>query len=68
MQKTVQKIVEKIVGSKPSVLANRPQETVGGNRPANRRDKTVERTVERTVEPAIRLVIDLEKGTVKVKL
>lgn len=60
MQKTVQKIVEKIVGSKPSVLANRPQETVGGNRPANRRDKTV--------EPAIRLVIDLEKGTVKVKL
>lgn len=64
MQKTVQKIVEKIVGSKPSVLANRPQKTVGGNRPANRRDKTV----ERTVEPAIRLVIDLEKGTVKVKL
>lgn len=60
MQKTVQKIVEKIVGSKPSVLANRPQETVGGNRPANRRDKTV--------EPTIRLVVDLEKGTVKVKL
>lgn len=64
MQKTVQKIVEKIVESKPSVLANRPQETVGGNRRANRQDKTV----ERTVEPAIRLVVDLEKGTVKVKL
>ena len=60
MQKTVQKIVEKMVGSKPSMLANRPQETVGGNRPANRRDKTV--------EPTVRLVIDLEKGTVKVKL
>ena len=60
MQKTVQKIVEKMVGSKPSTLANRPQETVGGNRPANRRDKTV--------EPTVRLVIDLEKGTVKVKL
>jgi len=63
MQKTVQKIVEKIVGSKPSVLANRPQETVGGNRRANRRDKTV--------EPTVRLVIDLERGTVrtvKVKL
>jgi len=56
MQKTVQKIVEKMVGSKPSVLANRPQETLGGNR----RDKTV--------EPTVRLVIDLEKGTVKVKL
>jgi hypothetical protein len=67
MQKTVQKIVEKIVGSKPSMLANRPQKTVGGNRPANRRDKTV----ERTVEPTVRLVIDLERGTVrtvKVKL
>ena len=50
MQKTVQKIVEKIVGSKPSMLANR-------------RDKTV--------EPTVRLVIDLERGTVrtvKVKL
>lgn len=57
MQKTVQKIVEKIVGSKPSVLVNRPQETVG----ENRRDKTV----ERTVEPAVRLVIDLERGTVR---
>lgn len=71
MQKTVQKIVEATVGSKPSWLGNRPkktveksveptvQETVGGNRR--------ETTVERTVRPSV-LVIDLETGIVKVKL
>ena len=71
MQKTIQKIVEAIVGSKPSLLVNRPKKTVekagrvtvGGNRPENRR----ERTVERVVRPSV-LVIDLETGTVKVKL
>ena len=71
MQKTVQKIVEATVGSKPSWLGNRPektvektvQETVGGNRTENR----LEETVERTVRPSV-LVIDLETGTVKVKL
>jgi hypothetical protein len=53
MQKTVQKIIQATVGSKPS--------------PVNRPDKTV----EKIVEPTVRLVIDLEKGTVrtvKVKL
>ena len=71
MQKTVQKIVELTVGSKPSMPGNRPkktveksveqtvQETVG----VNRREGTVERTVRPNV-----LVIDLETGTVKVKL
>lgn len=71
MQKTVQKIVEAIVGSKPSGVGNRPkktveptvQGTVGGNRLENRREETVERTVRPSV-----LVIDLETGTVKVKL
>ena len=67
MQKTVQKIVEAIVGSKPSLLANRPKKTV---------EKSVEPTVrgtvggnrrERTIRPSV-LVIDLETGTVKVKL
>jgi len=50
MQKTVQKIIQATVGSKPS-LVNRP-----------------DKTVEKIVEPTVRLVIDLEKGTVKVKL
>ena len=75
MQKTVQKIVEAIVGSKPSGVGNRPQKTVeksvektvrgtvGANRPENRR----EGTVEKTIRPSV-LVIDLETGTVKVKL
>lgn len=71
MQKTVQKIVEAIVGSKPSLLANRPKKTVektvrgtvGGNRPENRREETVERAVRQTV-----LVVNLETGAVKVKL
>jgi hypothetical protein len=71
MQKTVQKIVEAIVGSKPSLLANRPkktvektvQGTVGGNRLENRREETVEKTIRQTV-----LVVNLETGTVKVKL
>jgi hypothetical protein len=75
MQKTVQKIVEAIVGSKPSLLANRPKKTVeksveptvrgtvGGNRLENRREETVERAVRQTV-----LVVNLETGAVKVKL
>ena len=71
MQKTVQKIVEAIVGSKPSLLVNRPKKTVektvrgtvGGNRQENRR----ERTVEKAIRPSV-LVIDLETGAVKVKL
>ena len=75
MQKTIQKIIEAIVGSKPSLLANRPkktveksvektvQGTVGGNRLENRR----EGTVKETIRPSV-LVIDLETGAVKVKL
>lgn len=71
MQKTVQKIVEAIVGSKPSLLANRPKKTVektvqgtiGGNHPENRRERTVQKTIRQTV-----LVINLETGAVKVKL
>lgn len=64
MQKTVQKIVEATVGSKPSWLGNRPKKTV---------EKNVEPTVKETVggnrrESTVRLVIDLETGTVKVKL
>ena len=64
MQKTVQKIVELTVGSKPSMPGNRPKKTV---------EKSVEQTVQETVggnrrESTVRLVIDLETGTVKVKL
>ena len=71
MQKTIQKIVEAIVGSKPSLLVNRPKKTVektgrgtvGGNRLENRREETVEKTIRQTV-----LVVNLETGAVKVKL
>ena len=71
MQKTIQKIIEAIVGSKPSLLANRPKKTVektvqgtiGGNHPENRRERTVQKTIRQTV-----LVINLETGAVKVKL
>jgi hypothetical protein len=71
MQKTVQKIVEAIVGSKPSLLANRPKKTVEksveptvrGTVGGNRREETVERAVRQTV-----LVVNLETGAVKVKL
>lgn len=71
MQKTVQKIVEAIVGSKPSLLANRPKKTVEksveptvrGTVGGNRREEAVERAVRQTV-----LVVNLETGAVKVKL
>lgn len=71
MQKTVQKIVEAIVGSKPSMPGNRLKKTVEG-RVEQTVQETVgvnrrEETVERTVRPSV-LVIDLETGTVKVKL
>ena len=71
MQKTVQKIIELTVGSKPSLLGNRPKKTVEG-RVEQTVQETVgvnrrEGTVERTVRPSV-LVIDLETGTVKVKL
>jgi hypothetical protein len=60
MQKTVRAIISALTGRKPSSLGNRPQETVSGNRR--------EKIVESTVQPSVRLVINLETGTVKVKL
>jgi hypothetical protein len=60
MQKTVHAIIRALTGRKPSSLGNRPQETVSGNRR--------EKIVESTVQPSVRLVINLETGTVKVKL
>jgi hypothetical protein len=60
MQKTVRAIISALTGRKPSSLGNRPQVTVSGNRR--------EKIVESTVQPSVRLVINLETGTVKVKL
>ena len=60
MQKTVRAIISALTGRKPYLLSNRPEETVSGNRR--------EKIVESTVQPSVRLVINLETGTVKVKL
>ena len=60
MQKTVQRIIRALTCRKPYLLGNRSQGTVSGNRK--------EKIVESTVQPSVRLVIDLETGTVKVKL
>lgn len=82
MQQTVQKIIRALTCRKPYLLGNRRYKTVAskpyqatvqktvGSKPAvkNRREVTVQETVQKTVQPTIRLVIDLETGTVKVKL
>ena len=60
MQITVRAILNALTGRKPYLLGNRPEETVSGNRR--------EKIVESTVQPSVRLVINLETGTVKVKL
>ena len=78
MQKTVRAIINALTGRKPYLLGNRPEETVLGNRREATVQKTVgskpsvknrrERTVEDIIQPSVRLVINLETGTVKAKL
>ena len=78
MQKTVQRIIRALTCRKPYLLGNRSQETVPGNRRETTVQKTVgskpsvknrrERTVEDIIQPSVRLVINLETGTVKAKL
>ena len=78
MQETVQRIIRALTCIKPYLLGNRPQETVPGNRSQVTVQKTVgskpsvknrrERIVEDIIQPSVRLVINLETGTVKVKL
>lgn len=78
MQITVRAIIRALTCIKPYLLGNRPQETVPGNRNQVTVQKTVgskpsvknrrERIVEDIILPSVRLVIDLETGTVKVKL
>ena len=60
MQIILLTIISALTYRKPYLLGNRPEETVSGNRR--------EKIVENTVQPSVRLVIDLETGTVKVKL
>jgi hypothetical protein len=69
MQIILLTIISALTYRKPYLLGNRSQETV----PGNRRETTVQKTVggnrrEGTVQPTVRLVIDLETGTVKSKL
>ena len=78
MQKTVQRIIRALTCRKPYLLGNRSQETIPGNRRESTVQKTVgskpsvknrrERTVEDIIQPSVRLVINLETGTVKAKL
>jgi hypothetical protein len=78
MQKTVHAIIRALTGRKPSSLGNRTEQTVLGNRSQATVQKTVgskpsvknrsQPTVQQTIQPSVRLVIDLETGTVKVKL
>ena len=78
MQKTVQRIIRALTCRKPYLLGNRSQGTVPGNRRETTVQKTVgskpsvknrrERTVEDIIQPSVRLVINLETGTVKAKL
>ena len=78
MQKTVRAIISALTCRKPYLLGNRSQETVPGNRRETTVQKTVgskpsvknrrERTVEDIIQPSVRLVINLETGTVKAKL
>jgi len=78
MQKTVHAIIRALTCRKPYLLGNRPEETVPGNRSQATVQKTVgskpsiknrsQPTVQEIIQPSVRLVIDLETGTVKVKL
>ena len=78
MQITVRAILNALTGIKPYLLGNRPEETVLVNRREATVQKTVgskpsvknrrERTVEDIIQPSVRLVINLETGTVKAKL
>ena len=78
MQKTIQRIIRALTCRKPYLLGNRTQKTVSGNRREATVQKTVgskpsvknrrERTVEHIIQPSVRLVINLETGTVKAKL
>lgn len=78
MQQTVQRIIRALTCRKPYLLGNRPDKTVASKPYQATVQKTVvskpsvknrrEVTVQETVQPTIRLVIDLETGTVKVKL
>ena len=69
MQKTVRAIIRALTCRKPYLPGNRREATVQktvGSKPSvkNRR----ERTVEDIIQPSVRLVINLETGTVKAKL
>lgn len=78
MQQTVQRIIRALTCRKPYLLGNRPDKTVAskpyqvtvqktvGSKPSVKNRREV--TVQETVQPTIRLVIDLETGTVKAKL